>query len=70
MFPRANFTKQQVQENGKELKGSCKVLKEAKKSGVGWNATLGKIIAEPQGWKKMIKVRYSFKHSRNIRGIF
>jgi hypothetical protein len=55
MFPRANFSKQQVQEKEKELKGNYKVIKEARKSGVGWNDTLDMIIAEPQGWEKMIK---------------
>jgi hypothetical protein len=49
IFPRANFSKQQVQEKKKELKGNYKVIKEARKSGVGWNDTLGMIIAEPQG---------------------
>jgi hypothetical protein len=52
MFPRANFSKQQVHEKEKELKGNYKVIKEARKSGVGWNDTLGMIIAEPQGWEK------------------
>jgi hypothetical protein len=55
MFPRANFIKQQVQEKEKELKDNNKVIKEARKSGVGWNDSLGMIIAEPQGWAKMIK---------------
>jgi hypothetical protein len=35
MFPRANFSKQQVQEKKKELKGNYKVIKEARKSGRG-----------------------------------
>jgi hypothetical protein len=35
MFPRANFIKQQVQEKEKELKDNNKVIKEARKSGVG-----------------------------------
>ncbi|RCV18073.1 hypothetical protein SETIT_3G271100v2 [Setaria italica] len=55
MFPMANFTKQQVQEKEKELKRSYKIIKEARKSGVGWNDTLGMIIADPKGWEKLIK---------------
>uniref|UniRef100_K3XPX9 Myb/SANT-like domain-containing protein n=1 Tax=Setaria italica TaxID=4555 RepID=K3XPX9_SETIT len=42
MFPTTHFTKQQVQEKEKELKGSYKIIKEARKS-------------EPKGWKKLIK---------------
>ena len=52
MFPRAHFTKQQVQEKEKELKGNYKVIKEARKSGVGWNDSLGMIIAEQQVGKR------------------
>nr|TKW12228.1 hypothetical protein SEVIR_5G023300v2 [Setaria viridis] len=55
MFPTTHFTKQQVQEKEKELKGSYKIIKEARKSGVGWNDSLGMIIAEPKGWEKLIK---------------
>uniref|UniRef100_K3YZS4 Myb/SANT-like domain-containing protein n=1 Tax=Setaria italica TaxID=4555 RepID=K3YZS4_SETIT len=55
MFPTAHFTKQQVQEKEKELKGNYKIIKEATKSGVGWNDTLGMIIAESKGWEKLIK---------------
>uniref|UniRef100_K3XT71 Myb/SANT-like domain-containing protein n=1 Tax=Setaria italica TaxID=4555 RepID=K3XT71_SETIT len=55
MFPTTHFTKQQVQEKEKELKGNYKIIKEARKSGVGWNDTLGMIIAEPKGWEKLIK---------------
>jgi hypothetical protein len=58
MFPMVNFTKQQVQEKEKELKRSYKIIKEARKSGVGWNDTLGMIIAEPEVWENLIKVRF------------
>uniref|UniRef100_K3YXX2 Uncharacterized protein n=1 Tax=Setaria italica TaxID=4555 RepID=K3YXX2_SETIT len=57
MFPTSHFTKQQVKEKEKELKANYKIIKEARKSGVGWNDTLGMIIAEPKGWEKLIKVR-------------
>ncbi|CAL5000730.1 unnamed protein product [Urochloa decumbens] len=53
-FPMAHFTKQQVQEKEKELKGNYKVIRDARKSGVGWNDTLGMINAEPDQWKKLI----------------
>ncbi|CAO2199911.1 unnamed protein product [Urochloa humidicola] len=53
-FPMAHFTKQQVQEKEKELKGNYKVIRDARKSGVGWNDTLGMINAEPDLWKKLI----------------
>nr|XP_034570754.1 uncharacterized protein LOC117835512 [Setaria viridis] len=55
MFPTTHFMKQQVQEKEKELKGNYKIIKEARKSGVGWNDTLGVIIVEPKGWEKFIK---------------
>uniref|UniRef100_K3ZC35 Myb/SANT-like domain-containing protein n=1 Tax=Setaria italica TaxID=4555 RepID=K3ZC35_SETIT len=57
MFPTIHFTKKQVQEMEKELKGNYKIIKEARKSGVGWNNTLDMIIAEPKGWEKLIKIR-------------
>lgn len=57
-FPLAHFTKQQIQEKEKELKGNYKVIRDAKKvSGAGWDDSLGMIIAEPEIWAKMIKVR-------------
>jgi hypothetical protein len=56
MFPNANFTKQQVQEKEKELKGNYRIIREARKSGVGWNDTLGMINAEPKIWAKLIDV--------------
>jgi hypothetical protein len=54
MFANANFTKQQVQEKEKELKGNYRIIREARKSGVGWNDTLGMINAEPKIWAKLI----------------
>uniref|UniRef100_K3ZCM2 DUF8040 domain-containing protein n=1 Tax=Setaria italica TaxID=4555 RepID=K3ZCM2_SETIT len=43
----AGQLKQQVQDKEKGLKESYKIIKEARKSGVGWNDILGMIIAEP-----------------------
>ena len=58
MFPFAHFTKQQLQEKENELKGSWKVIRDARKeSGVGWNDSLAMVIAEPPKWKKLISVR-------------
>ncbi|XP_021315186.1 uncharacterized protein LOC8084490 [Sorghum bicolor] len=55
MYPLAPFTKQQLQEKEKELKGSWKAIHVARKeSGVGWNDTLAMVIAEPEKWKKLI----------------
>ncbi|KAG0523586.1 hypothetical protein BDA96_07G135400 [Sorghum bicolor] len=55
MYPLARFTKQQLQEKEKELKGSWKAIHVARKeSGVGWNDTLAMVIAEPEKWKKLI----------------
>ena len=59
MYPLARFTKQQLQEKEKELKGSWKAIHVARKeSGVGWNDTLAMVIAEPEKWKKLISVRF------------
>uniref|UniRef100_K3YEC6 Myb/SANT-like domain-containing protein n=1 Tax=Setaria italica TaxID=4555 RepID=K3YEC6_SETIT len=67
IFPMAYFTKQQVQEKEKELKGNYKIIKEVRKSGVGWNDTLGIIIAEPKGWEKLIKDNHKVvKFRKNI----
>ena len=56
-FPHAQFTKQQVQEKEKELKGNYKIIRQARtNSGVGWNDTLGMINAEPKIWAKLIEV--------------
>ncbi|XP_066338136.1 uncharacterized protein [Miscanthus floridulus] len=55
MYPLACFTKQQLQEKEKELKGSWKAIHVAlKDSGVGWNDSLAMVIAEPEKWKKLI----------------
>ena len=59
MYPLACFTKQQLQEKEKELKGSWKAIHVAlKDSGVGWNDSLAMVIAEPEKWKKLINVRF------------
>ena len=48
-FPFAHFTKQQLQEKEKELKGSWKAIHVARQeSGVGWNDSLAMVIAEPE----------------------
>ncbi|OEL19112.1 hypothetical protein BAE44_0019870 [Dichanthelium oligosanthes] len=47
--------KQQILEKEKELKGNYKIIREARKSGVGWNDTLGMIMAEPKNWDKLIE---------------
>ena len=58
-FPIAHFTKQQIQEKEKELKGNYRTLRDAKKeSGNGWNESLCMILAEPKIWEKLIKVSY------------
>ncbi|XP_039827333.1 uncharacterized protein LOC120689054 [Panicum virgatum] len=54
-FPSAHFTKGQLQEKEKELKGSWKAIRDARKeSGIGWNDLLSMIIAEPEKWKKLV----------------
>ena len=56
-FPPANFTKQQIQEKDKDLKGNYKAVRDSRKqSGTGWDDTLCMIIAEPVIWDKLIKV--------------
>ncbi|OEL14434.1 hypothetical protein BAE44_0024547 [Dichanthelium oligosanthes] len=55
MFPLAHFMKQQIQKKEKELKGYYKIIREARKSGVGFNDTLGMIIAELKIWDKLIE---------------
>ena len=61
-FPSAHFTKGQLQEKEKELKGSWKAIRDARKeSGVGWNDSLGMIIAEPEKWKKLALTRHFYR---------
>ncbi|XP_066309804.1 uncharacterized protein [Miscanthus floridulus] len=55
-FPLAHFSKQQMQEKEKELKGNYRTVRDARKeSGVGWNETLSMIIAEPKKWEDLIE---------------
>lgn len=55
MFPLAHFTKQQLQEKEKDIKGNWKAIRDARKeSGVGWNDSLSMVVAEPEKWKKLI----------------
>lgn len=57
-FPLAGFSKAQIQEKEKELKGNFKALRDGKKkSGLGWNGTLGMINTTPEIWKELISVR-------------
>ncbi|XP_062186758.1 uncharacterized protein LOC133890385 [Phragmites australis] len=54
-FPSTGFTKSQIQEKEKELKGSYKAIRDARKqSGTGWNASMCMINAEPYIWDKFI----------------
>ncbi|KAJ1289324.1 hypothetical protein BS78_02G155500 [Paspalum vaginatum] len=56
-FPEARFPKQQVREKERELKANYKMIRDAKNSsGVGWNESLGMLIAEPRIWDELIKV--------------
>ncbi|KAJ1287570.1 hypothetical protein BS78_02G020100 [Paspalum vaginatum] len=56
-FPEARFSKQQVREKERELKANYKMIRDAKNSsGVGWNESLGMLIAEPRIWDELIKV--------------
>ena len=58
-FPLAHFSKQQMQEKEKELKGNYRTVRDARKeSGVGWNETLSMIIAEPKKWEDLIEVSH------------
>ena len=58
-FPLAHFTKQQIQEKEKDLKGNYRIVRDARKqSGVGWNETLSMIIAEPKKWEELIEVSH------------
>ncbi|WVZ94771.1 hypothetical protein U9M48_040630 [Paspalum notatum var. saurae] len=55
-FPGAGFSKAQIQDKEKELKGSYKAIRDGrKKSGAGCNDSLCMIIAEPAMWVKLIK---------------
>ncbi|KAJ1265275.1 hypothetical protein BS78_08G065900 [Paspalum vaginatum] len=55
-FPDAGFSKSQIQDKEKELKGNYKAIRDGKKkSGAGWNDSLCMIIAEPEMWVKLIK---------------
>jgi hypothetical protein len=57
VFPLAHFTKQQIQEKEKDLKGNYKAIRDARKeSGARWIDSLGMIVAEPSVWAKIIDV--------------
>ncbi|CAO2175529.1 unnamed protein product [Urochloa humidicola] len=54
-FPLAGFSKAQIQEKEKELKGNYKAVSIGKKkSGLSFNSALGMINAEPEIWKELI----------------
>ncbi|KAL5224063.1 hypothetical protein ABZP36_010702 [Zizania latifolia] len=62
-FPHVHFTKQQIQEKEKELKGSYKAIKNTRKeSGCGWDDTLCMIIAEPAIWDRILAVSIGILH--------
>ncbi|VAI73609.1 unnamed protein product [Triticum turgidum subsp. durum] len=65
-FPLAHFTKQQIQEKDKDLKGNYKAVRDSRKqSGTGWDDTLCMIIAEPVIWDKLIKDNLRVKKFRS-----
>ncbi|KAL6888326.1 hypothetical protein ACP4OV_009352 [Aristida adscensionis] len=64
-FPLAHFTKQQIQEKEKELKGNYKAIRDARKeSGGGWNDSLGMIIAVDEVWSRIINAHPKVKKFR------
>ncbi|XP_006656971.2 uncharacterized protein LOC102701736 [Oryza brachyantha] len=63
-FPHIYFTKQQIQEKEKELKGNYKVIKNAQ-SGVGWNDSLCMIVAEPAIWDRILQAHPKVKKFRS-----
>ncbi|KAL6843069.1 hypothetical protein ACP4OV_027143 [Aristida adscensionis] len=61
-FLLAHFTKQQIQEKEKELKGNYKAIRDARKeSGVGWNDSLGMITAVDEVWSRIINAHPKVK---------
>jgi hypothetical protein len=66
-FPSAHFTKQQLQDKEKDLKASYKAISNAKnESGIGWNETMGMILAEPDLWEKCARVSYSLSFDKVV----
>ncbi|KAL6660645.1 hypothetical protein ACP70R_001680 [Stipagrostis hirtigluma subsp. patula] len=64
-FPSVGFSKNQIQEKEKELKGSYKAIRDARKqSGAGWNENMCMIIAEPDLWKKLVDDNSKLKKFR------
>lgn len=56
-YPAAQFSKQQLQEKEKELKGNYKAIRDSRnESGAGWNDSLCMVLAEPEVWPRLIKV--------------
>ena len=56
-FPSAGFSKAQIQDKEKDIKGNYKAIRAGiKESGVGWNDSLCMINALPDKWKKLIDV--------------
>ncbi|CAN6348056.1 unnamed protein product [Urochloa humidicola] len=65
-FPLAGFSKAQIQEKDKELKGSYKALSIAKKKGaLIWDESYGMFNAEPEIWKELIGENPKLKRFRN-----
>ncbi|KAJ1263056.1 hypothetical protein BS78_09G155100 [Paspalum vaginatum] len=65
-FPQAHFSKQQLQEKEKELKGSYKAIRGSRnESGAGWNDTLCMVLAEPEVWPRLIRAHPKVAKFRN-----
>jgi hypothetical protein len=63
----AHFTKQQLQDKEKDLKGSYKAISGAEiESSVGWNESMGMIIADPAQWENCMTVSYLFAFHKVI----
>jgi hypothetical protein len=63
----AHFTKQQLQDKEKDIKGSYRAICGARsESGVGWNESTGMILADPTQWEKCTMVSYLFSFQKLI----
>ncbi|KAI5014788.1 hypothetical protein ZWY2020_056178 [Hordeum vulgare] len=59
-YGHTNFTKQQIQEKQKELKGQYRLIKDARKQGgVSWNYHTHMIEVDPHLWQNLIIVNIS-----------
>lgn len=65
-FPLAHFSKQQLQEKERELKGYYKAIRDSRKENeVGWNDTLCMVLAEPEVWPRLIRAHPKVSKFRN-----